>query len=93
MLIAGYFVIIAIPGSPINPWWILLPICNMLSLVFIDYEMMEKSRFESAIRSKPFEEIAIYGQKINKTTRRSLFTIISTLVVTLVFIIQLLRLI
>ena len=45
MLIAGYFVIIALPNSPTSPWWILLPIFNMLNLVFVDYEMMEKSRF------------------------------------------------
>ena len=45
MLIAGYFVIIAMPNSQTSPWWILLPIFNMLNLVFVDYEMMQKSRF------------------------------------------------
>jgi hypothetical protein len=92
MLIAGYFVIIAMPNSQTNPWWILLPIFNMLNLVFVDYEMMEKSRFESAIMSKSQEEIQNHGKRISKTTWRSLFTIISTLIVTFVFIIQLLKL-
>lgn len=92
MLIAGYFVIIAMPDSQTNPWWILLPIFNMLNLVFVDYEMMEKSRFESAIMSKSQEEIQNHGKRISKTTWRSLFTIISTLIVTFVFIIQLLKL-
>lgn len=78
MLIAGYFVIIAMPNSQTNPWWILLPIFNMLNLVFVDYEMMEKSRFESAIMSKSQKEIQNHGKRISKTTWRSLFTIIST---------------
>lgn len=88
MLIAGYFVIIAMPNSQTNPWWILLPIFNMLNLVFVDYEMMEKSRFESAIMSKSQKEIQNHGKRISKTTWRSLFTIISTLIVTFVFIMQ-----
>lgn len=89
MLIAGYFVIIAIPNSTINPWWMILPIINMLLLVFVDYEMMEKSRFESDIMNKSKKEIYQHRKKISKTTLRSLFTIILTLLVTIVFIIQL----
>ena len=81
-----------IHDSQTSPWWILLPIFNMLNLVFVDYEMMEKSRFESAIMSKPPEEIQKYGKRISKTTLRSLFTIISTLIVTFVFVLQLLKL-
>lgn len=92
MLIAGYFVIIAIPNSLTNPWWILLPIFNMLNLVFVDYEMMEESRFESTIMSNPEEEIQKSGKRISKTIWRSLFTIISTLIVTFVFVVQLLKL-
>ena len=92
MLIAGYFVIIAMPNSQTNPWWILLPIFNMLNLVFVDYEMMEKSRFESAIMSKSQKEIQNHGKRISKTTWRSLFPIISTLIVTFVFVIQLIKL-
>lgn len=89
MLIAGYFVIIAIPNSTMNPWWMILPIINMLLLVFVDYEMMEKSRFESDIMNKSKKEIYQHRKKISKTTLRSLFTIILTLLVTIVFIIQL----
>lgn len=93
MLIAGYFVIIAIPNSMTNIWWILLPIFNMLNLVFVDYKMMEKSRFESNIMSKTPSEIQKYGKNINQTTRNSLFTITLTLIVTLVFILQLSKII
>lgn len=89
MLIAGYFVVIAMPNSTMSSWWMILPIINMLHLVFVDYKMMEKSRFESDIMSKTPKEIQAYGNEINKTTRHSLFTIILTVLVTVVFIIQL----
>lgn len=89
MLIAGYFVIIAMPNSTISPWWIILPIINMLHLVFVDYKMMEKSRFESTIMSKTKAEIQAYGNNINKTTNRSLLTICLTILVTVTFMIQL----
>lgn len=91
MLIAGYFVIIAMPNSTMNPWWMILPIINMLHLVFVDYEMMEKSRFDSNIMNKSEKEIYQYGKKISKTTLRSLFTIISTLTTTIIFLIQLIN--
>lgn len=91
MLIAGYFVIIAMPNSTINPWWMILPVINMLLLVFVDYEMMEKSRFESDIMNKSNKEICQYGKKISKTTFRSLFTFFSTLAITIIFIIQLIN--
>ena len=84
--------ILALSVAGIIPWWILLPIFNMLNLVFVDYEMMEKSRFESAIMSKSQKEIQNHGKRISKTTWRSLFTIISTLIVTFVFVIQLIKL-
>jgi hypothetical protein len=91
MLIAGYFVIIAMPNSTMSPWWMILPIINMLHLVFVDYEMMEKSRFDSNIMNKSEKEIYQYGKRISKTTLRSLFTIISTLITTIIFLIQLIN--
>lgn len=91
MLIAGYFVIIAMPNSTMSPWWMILPIINMLHLVFVDYEMMEKSRFDSNIMNKSEKEIYQYGKRISKTTLRSLFTIISTVTTTIIFLIQLIN--
>lgn len=91
MLIAGYFVIIAMPNSTMSPWWMILPIINMLHLVCVDYEMMEKSRFDSNIMNKSEKEIYQYGKRISKTTLRSLFTIISTLTTTIIFLIQLIN--
>lgn len=91
MLIAGYFVIIAMPHSNMSPWWMILPIINMLHLVFVDYEMMGKSRFESDIMNKSKKEIYGYGKKISKTNFRSLLTIFLTLIITIIFIIQLIN--
>ncbi len=88
MLIAGYFVIIAMPQSTISSWWIILPIVNMIHLVYVDYKMMEKSRFEGSIMSKSLTDIHVHGKNINKITQRSLLTICLTLLVTIVFVIQ-----
>lgn len=92
MLIAGYFVIIALPQSDVSAWWMLFPIFNMLYLIYIEYKMMEKSRFEADITSKTPEQIKQWGDKINKTTNKSLQTILITLIVVMVFVIQLIRL-
>jgi len=50
---------------------------------------MEKSRFQSEITKKTPKEIDENGQKINKTTRFSLYSIISTTIVVLIFIFSL----
>lgn len=92
MLIAGYFVIIALPQSDVSAWWMLFPIFNMLYLIYIEYKMMEKSRFEADITSKTPEQIKQWGDKINKTTNKSLQTILITFIVVIVFVIQLIRL-
>lgn len=92
MLIAGYFVIIALPQSDISAWWILFPVFNMLYLIYIEYRMMEKSRFEADITNKTPEQINQWENKIRKTTNSSLQTILITLIVVIVFILQLLRL-
>lgn len=89
MLIAGYFVIIALPQSSVSAWWIIFPIFNMLYLIYIEYKMMEKSRFEADITNKTPEQINQWRNKINKTTNRSLQTILITLIVVVVFILQL----
>lgn len=89
MLIAGYFVIIALPQSDVSAWWILFPVFNMLYLIYLEYRMMEKSRFEADITNKTPTEIKNWGNKINQTTNKSLLTILITLIVVVIFIIQL----
>lgn len=89
ILIAGYFTLSKIePTVPVKT--ILIPILNLCFLIFIEYRQMEKSRFESSIRSKNMTEINKYGKGINKTNQYSLTSILTTAIVTLAFLYYLL---
>jgi len=92
MLIAAYFVIIAFPNSTVSPWLIAVPVINMLYLIFIEYRMLLRSRFQSVIKSKGIEEISKDSEKMSKTNRYSLQAISITLVVTVIFIYQIVNL-
>jgi hypothetical protein len=85
ILIVGYFALSKIYNSipAIN---ILIPICNLILLLYIEYRMMEKSRFESKIMEQSSETIDGYGKKIDNTTLFSLLSILSTLFVTGMFL-------
>ncbi|MBE0393065.1 hypothetical protein [Flavobacterium sp. PL002] len=56
ILIAGFFALSKIENS-ISVKTILIPIINLCFLVFIEYQMMEKSRFESSIKTQNFENM------------------------------------
>lgn len=90
LLIAGYFALTQLDVS-ISKWSILVPIVNLWILVFIDYRLMEKSRFESNITNQPLDEIDKYGKAIQFTTLFSFLCIISTLITTIIFIVYLLN--
>jgi hypothetical protein len=85
ILIAGYFALSQFFES-FSVYGIIIPILNLGLLLIIEYRMMEKSRFESEIAKKSQEEIDKNGLSINKTTRYSLYAIISTTVVVGIFI-------
>lgn len=55
ILIAGFFALSKIE-NPIPVKTIFIPILNLCFLIFIEYEMMEKSRFESSIKTQPFDK-------------------------------------
>ena len=90
LLIAGFFAIIQLNIS-ISKWIILVPILNLWLLVFIDYRLMEKSRFESNITKKTLAEMEKNGKSIQNTNLFSLVSIISTLMTTILFVIYLLN--
>lgn len=85
ILIAGYFALSQFFES-FSIYGIIIPIINLGLLIIIEYRMMEKSRFESEITKKTGEEIEKNGLSINKTTRYSLYSILSTTVVVVIFI-------
>lgn len=90
LLIAGFFTLAQLKVSVSN-WTIIIPIVNMWFLIYIDYRLMEKSRFESDITNKPNSELDKYGKSISRTTLISLLAIITTFSITAVFIYLLLK--
>ncbi len=85
ILIAGYFALSKIQEE-ISLLNILIPIGNLIILLFIEYQMMEKSRFESEISKKNRDEINQWGKNIKRTNIYSLLSIISTSIVTIIFL-------
>lgn len=85
ILIAGYFALSKINNlMPVAS--ILIPIANLALLLFIEYRMMEKSRFEATITQKPIKQINKHGRTIQNTNLYSLLTIATTLIVTIIFL-------
>jgi hypothetical protein len=85
ILIAGFFALAKIENSiPVKT--IFVPILNLCFLIFIEYEMMEKSRFEASINSQPFDKYTDHGKRITRTNWYSLLSIFTTLIVTFIFL-------
>ncbi len=87
ILIAGYFALSKLVDT-ISTLNIIIPIINLGFLIFIEYRMMNKSRFEADVRNKTKQQIENHGLSINKTNLYSLSTIVSTFFVTLYFLYQ-----
>lgn len=85
ILIAGYFALVKLVDS-ISPLTIIVPVLNLGFLVYLEYRMMEKSRFEANLRSKNKSQIDKHGLSINKTNLYSLLAIGSTAGVTMYFL-------
>jgi hypothetical protein len=85
ILIAGYFALSKITKD-ISLATILIPLANLVVLLYIEYKMMKKSRFESNITNQPPSEIDKWGKSITRTNQYSLLAIVSTSVVLLIFL-------
>jgi len=55
-------------------------------LIYLDYAMMEQGRLLSQIKSQPMSKIDYYGKRQRQVTNISLFTIITTSVVSIAFV-------
>jgi len=89
VFIAGFIAIIMFSDVPRS--FMLLPVFNMIYLIWIEYRMVTKSRFEASITHKSKSEIEKWGKSIHKTNLLSFLSIISTLIVTIVFVYFLLQ--
>ena len=90
IMIVGFFTLSKLKDNvPVE--LIFVPLINLVILIYIEYKMMQKSRFEAGILDVNFEEITKLGNMISKTNNYSLLSIFSTFVVTLFFIFNLLK--
>lgn len=90
IMIVGFFTLSKLKNNvPIE--LIFVPLINLMILIYIEYKMMQKSRFEAGILDVNFEEIPKLGNMISKTNSYSLLSIFSTFIVTLFFIFNLLK--
>ncbi|QES87354.1 hypothetical protein [Rhizosphaericola mali] len=85
MFIAGFFTLIKLSNN-ISTITILIPVLNMIYLIWIEYRMMEKSRFEADVKNKTPSEINKWGKSIRLNNWLSLFSITLTLIVAGYFI-------
>lgn len=90
ILIGGYFALGKLIES-VSVWTILIPIANLVILLYLEYQMMEMARFESSIAEKYPDEIEKHKDKILHANLWSLFAMMTTLVVTGFFVYYLLR--
>ncbi len=85
-LLIGAFFALAQLQQNVSRWTILIPVVNLWFLIYINYRLMEKSRFEASICSQPFDLITKHGKKISVTNLLSFFSILTTFLVTLSFL-------
>ena len=79
ILIGGYFALSRIEDD-INIKVILVPLLNLIFLIFLEYLMMEKSRKEASVDELGLDEFVFFAKnKETRTTLFSLLAIISTL--------------
>lgn len=85
IIIAGFFALSKIENT-VPLWTILIPILNLMFLVYIEYRMMEMGRFDTNSGDKTLEEIRSNGKNISKTNLFSLLTILTTFITTCFFL-------
>ena len=90
ILIAGFFTLSNFKSDVIVET-ILFPLINLVFLIYIEYKMMEKSRFESQIKTKNNDEINKNGNSISKTNKYSLNIIFSTSIVMIILLYNLFK--
>ena len=90
VLIVGYFTLIQL-GKEIPVVTILIPVCNLIVFIVINYLMMEYNRTNSNLGEMTIEQIRKVTERLHKATQYSWITIISTLIVTVIFLYYLFR--
>jgi hypothetical protein len=71
-ILAGYISLVVIPNIHIHPLWLLIPFFCIISLICVDYNMMEYHRKFSKIMEMSAEQRNQISEKSNKATFQSL---------------------
>jgi hypothetical protein len=84
IMLAGYFALAAIVKS-VSVWTFIVPVVNLVVLIFIEYQMMEKSRLESNYKSLSGSDFNKVGKMVERTNWYSLLIICTSLGVVATF--------
>ncbi|QVY64229.1 hypothetical protein [Polaribacter sp. Q13] len=86
ILIGGYFALSSVYDW-VNLKLIMIPLLNLIFLIFLEYLLMQKSRKEASIDELGFDEFITFSEtKENRSVLFSLCAIISTLCVFCYFV-------
>ncbi|TDE29840.1 hypothetical protein E0I61_07670 [Flavobacterium ranwuense] len=90
VLIGAFLVLGTFPNNAphLKLWTIIFPIINMVFMIYIDYRQMEIHRFAAGEQDWTTDERNEYGNKINKQTTLSLFSLFLSLLCLLYLIIK-----
>lgn len=91
LMIAAYIAIIVLPNIKASMYCIIIPFINMIILLYIDYRMLKNYRIQSNITKLNYLQIMDLQQFSHRTNLISLFSIVTTLITIIVFLIQLLN--
>lgn len=77
VMIGAFLVLGTFPGDAphVKLWTIIFPIINMVFMIYIDYRQMEIHRYAAGEQDWTNSERKEYGNKINRQTRLSLFSL------------------
>ena len=89
ILIAGYFAVSKLENK-LAIEYILIPIANLVFLIYIEYRMLEKSRLESKITKVEQSDRDRLGDMISNTNLFSFLSILTTFIVAVFFLYHLL---
>ena len=84
IMLAGYFALAAIVKT-VSVWTFVVPVMNLVVLIWIEYQMMEKSRLESNYKSLSGSDFHKVGKMVERTNWYSLLIIFTSLSVVTTF--------
>lgn len=87
ILIGGYFFLAEFNNST-SYYMLLIPIANLIQIIYIDYRMMENSRFQSKGKPGQKSNIDNYVHAIDKTKQYSFLILSTTALVTMILLYQ-----